>query len=237
MRIIGIIPARYASSRLPGKPLADIGGISMIMRVYLQAKKAKLDDVIIATDDLRIFNHALKHKANVVMTDPDHSSGTERVLEAVLKCQPEPNAIINIQGDEPFIDPESIQKLAQLLKSSKVKICTLVKEFDSDQDMINPNRVKVEIDSDNTALSFSRKILTPTSKKLQHIGLYGYKFTTLKQICALPPSPLELEEKLEQLRWLEAGIPIYTALIKENSLCVDTPEDLEKVREFILNLN
>ncbi len=233
MRTIGIIPARYASSRLPGKPLKDIGGKSMIMRVYEQALKAKLDDVIIATDDQRILNHAITHNAKAVMTSADHASGTDRVLEAALQCQPEPISIINIQGDEPFIDPKSIIKLTVLLKAPEVNICTLVKEFDSTQDLKNPNRVKVEIDSQHRAVSFSRKIRNPDIKKHQHIGLYGYKFATLKEICLLPPSPLELEEKLEQLRWHEAGIPIYTALVQENSLCVDTPEDLEKVRKLV----
>jgi len=233
MRIIGIIPARYASTRLPGKPLKDIGGKSMIMRTYEQAKKANLDDVIIATDDDRILEHALKHNAKAVMTSPDHSSGTERVLEAALQCEPEPTAIINIQGDEPFIDPNSINKLVELLKSPEVSICTLIKEFSSEEDLLNPNRVKVELDKVGKALSFSRKILNQRTKKLQHLGLYGYRFETLKKICKLPPSALELEEKLEQLRWHENGFEIYTAQVKEDSLCVDTLEDLEKARSFI----
>lgn len=233
MRTIGIIPARFASTRLPGKPLADIGGKSMIIRVFEQAKKAQLEDVIIATDDERILKHALENGARAVMTSLDHTSGTERVLEAALQCKTEPTNIINIQGDEPFIDPESINKLAELLKKPEVNICTLVKEFDSETDLTNPNRVKVELSASGQALSFSRKILNPNANYFQHIGLYGYRLKTLKDICLLPPSPLELEEKLEQLRWHENGYKIHTALVKEDSLCIDTPEDLEKARRIL----
>lgn len=233
MRIIGIIPARYNSSRLPGKPLADIGGKSMIMRVYEQATKANLAEVMVATDDIRILDHLSNEGASVVMTSTEHVSGTDRVLEAALQCETTPQAIINIQGDEPFIDPNSIQKLSELLGKADVEICTLIKKFDPHSDLTNPNRVKVEIDNEGRALSFSRKVQNSEVEQFQHLGLYGYKFPTLKKICALESSPSELKEKLEQLRWHDAGIPIHTALVKENSICVDTPEDLELANELV----
>jgi len=225
MRTVGIIPARYQSTRLPGKPLADIGGTSMVMRVYKQALKADLDQVIVATDDPRILNHVNQNGGSAIMTSANHLSGTDRVLEAALQCEINPQAIINIQGDEPFIEPRVINELVNLLKKSEVSICTLIKEFNEQKDIVNPNRVKVEIDSKGKALSFSRKILNENTKKFQHLGIYGYKLNTLKTICALPPSPLELSEKLEQLRWLENGHDIHTTLVQEDSICIDTPED------------
>ena len=230
MNIIGIIPARFNSTRLPGKPLEDINGVSMVMRVVYQARKAGLSEVIVATDNDRIFEHVINHGAKAVMTSPLHPSGTDRCLEAAFQCKTMPDAVINIQGDEPFIEPEVINKLALLLRTRDIQICTLIKEFDSDESLQNPNRVKVIIDDAGKALSFSRKAGDASQKQFQHLGIYGYSMQALKEITQLEQSPLELKEKLEQLRWFENGYDIYTAQVQENSVCVDTPEDLETAR-------
>ena len=237
MNIIGIIPARFNSTRLPGKPLKDINGISMVMRVVNQARKSNLTDVVVATDDQRIFDHVQSSGGKVVMTSAEHPSGTDRCLEAALQCSPLPDAVINIQGDEPFIEPGVIDKLASLLRDEKIKICTLVKEFDSNEGLTNPNRVKVRVDDTGKALSFSRKIGDVSHSYFQHLGIYGYTLEALKEITELKQSPLELEEKLEQLRWFENGYDIYTTLVEENSICVDTPEDLDAARELAAKLN
>lgn len=230
MNIVGIIPARFNSTRLPGKPLEDINGVSMVMRVVNQARKAELSDVIVATDDDRIFEHVINHGAKAVLTSSLHPSGTDRCLEAALQLKTTPNAVINIQGDEPFIEPEVINKLALLLRNKKIQICTLIKEFDSNESLQNSNRVKVIINKAGKALSFSRKARDDSQKQFQHLGIYGYSMQALKEITRLEQSPLELKEKLEQLRWFENGYDIYTAQIQENSVCVDTPEDLETAR-------
>ena len=196
MNIIGIIPARFNSTRLPGKPLEDINGVSMVMRVVYQARKAGLSEVIVATDNDRIFEHVINHGAKAVMTSPLHPSGTDRCLEAALQCKTMPDAVINIQGDEPFIEPEVINKLALLLRTKDIQICTLIKEFDSDESLQNPNRVKVIIDDAGKALSFSRKAGDASQKQFQHLGIYGYSMQALKEITQLEQSPLELKEKL-----------------------------------------
>ena len=185
MNIIGIIPARFNSTRLPGKPLEDINGVSMVMRVVYQARKAGLSEVIVATDNDRIFEHVINHGAKAVMTSPLHPSGTDRCLEAALQCKTMPDAVINIQGDEPFIEPEVINKLALLLRTKDIQICTLIKEFDSDESLQNPNRVKVIIDDAGKALSFSRKAGDASQKQFQHLGIYGYSMQALKEITQL----------------------------------------------------
>ncbi|MFK7756321.1 MAG: 3-deoxy-manno-octulosonate cytidylyltransferase [Flavobacteriales bacterium] len=234
MNIIGIIPARYSSTRLPGKPLADIAGTSMIMRVYHQAKNSRLSDVIVATDDVRILDHVNSNGGKAVMTSDAHPSGTDRCLEAALQYTPAPDAIINIQGDEPFISPEVINNLADLLGREDVNLCTLVKCTADPLVIQDANRVKVVLDSTKRALYFSRSAIpfkrnTETEVSFwQHVGIYGYKLDTLKEITALPQSSLEITESLEQLRWLEHGYAIHTAETTEESLCVDTPEDLAK---------
>lgn len=202
----------------------------MVMRVVYQARKAGLSEVIVATDDDRIFEHVINHGAKAVITSPLHPSGTDRCLEAALQYKTMPDAVINIQGDEPFIEPEVINKLALLLRTKDIQICTLIKEFDSDESLQNPNRVKVIIDDAGKALSFSRKVGDASQKQFQHLGIYGYSMQALKEITQLEQSPLELKEKLEQLRWFENGYDIHTAQVQENSVCVDTPEDLETAR-------
>lgn len=242
----GIIPARYASSRFPGKPLALIGNKPMIQRVYEQALKS-IDLVYVATDDKRIFDAVKKFGGNVVMTSADHMSGTDRCTEAVNKITAESgrdiDIVINIQGDEPFIKPEQIDLLKRCFTGDEVKIATLVREVLSGEDIFNPNQPKVILSSAGDALYFSRAAIPYirdaeknewTSKHVyyKHIGLYGYRTETLKKITWLARSPLEISESLEQNRWLENGFNIRTAVTEWESIGIDTPEDLDKARSL-----
>ena len=240
-KILGIIPARYSSTRFPGKPLADINGKSMIQHVYERALKAKsLYKVLIATDDERIFNAAKNFNADAVMTDSDLPNGTAR-CEQAARVFDEKNidAVINIQGDEPLLDPLMIEEVAELLQDSEAAtLCSELKE-----DFNNPNIVKVVFSSDNYALYFSRSLIPYERNKnanlkiYQHIGIYGYDFEFLKKYVTLSPTPLSETESLEQLKILEHGFKIKIKVTdsKNKSLGVDTPEDLEKVREIIKN--
>jgi len=254
-RFIGIIPARYASSRFPGKPLALIGTKPMIQRVYEQAKKA-LETVIVATDDQRIYDCVRGFGGEVVMTRSDHKCGTDRCLEAFEKwladdCKPmvtndEP-IIINIQGDEPFIQPEQIEALKSCFDDTTTEIATLVKPFTEDDGwtaLENPNSPKVAIAPDGTALLFSRSVIPymrgiakddwlKSGQYYKHIGMYAYKANVLRQITKLPQTPLEKAESLEQLRWLENGYKIKVARCSTASIGIDTPEDLAKANEFV----
>ncbi len=235
MKIIGIIPSRYASTRFPGKPLLDIGGKTMIRRVYEQAMKAKsLSAVIVATDDERIFNEVKSFGGKVVMTSALHKNGTERCAEVVgdNTNNGKPDVIINIQGDEPFIQPEQIDLLAKCFEDSSVQIATLIREFLSADEKQNPSRVKAFVDNSMNALMFSRNPVNyPVSsiqyQLLKHIGIYAYRQDVLLEIVKLSPSPLELAESLEQLRWLENGYKIKCALTEHESISIDTPEDLK----------
>jgi len=239
---IGIIPARYASSRFPGKPLIDILGKSMIRRVYEQAKQCEaLNRVLVATDDEQIAREVQSFGGEVVMTSPDHPSGTDRCAEVVRKMGLEPQSVvINIQGDEPFIDPDQIALLCASFLQPEVELATLIRTFSTGNDVLNPNTIKVVIDKNNYALYFSRLpipferdarqgMLPDVSAHYQHIGLYGYRASTLLEIAALEPSRLEQTEKLEQLRWLENGYRIMTTLSEHESWSVDAPEDLKKI--------
>lgn len=234
MKIIGIIPSRYASSRFPGKPLVDIGGKTMIRRVYEQAQKAELlNEVIVATDDERIFNEVKNFGGKVVMTSPDHKNGTERCAEVAASSNAD--VIINIQGDEPFIQPEQIDLLAACFKNDKVQIATLVRNFSNEEEKINPSRVKAFVSADMEGISFSRKpegnSLTKGDYTLfKHIGIYAFRAQVLSEIVKLPASPLETKESLEQLRWLENGYHITCALTTHESISIDTPEDWEAIK-------
>jgi len=241
MKIIGIIPSRYASTRFNGKPLVNINGKSMIQRVYEQAKKAScLTDVVVATDDKRIFNHVKSFSGKVVMTSSSHESGTERCAEVMDKMNKMFDVVINIQGDEPFINPEQIKQLATCFNDEKTDIATLIKKIDSDEELFNPNRPKVVIDDNNFAEMFSRNAI-PKLKNVakenwltqqtfyKHIGIYGYKTKVLAKISKLPPSPLEQKERLEQLRWIANGYAIKVAITKYEAVSIDTPEDLKNL--------
>ncbi len=238
--ILGIIPARFASTRFPGKPLVDIGGKTMIQRVYEQAVLSKqLSKVIVATDDQRIFEHVRMFGGEVLLTRPEHPSGTDRCAE-VAEQFPEARFILNIQGDEPFIQPEQIDLLAITLTEQRhTGIATLAKKIDQPEALDNPNIVKVVITQSGEALYFSRYPIPyirgsePEHRLAQHtfykhIGLYGFQRETLQRITALSPTPLERAESLEQLRWLEQGFRIAVRITDMETIGVDTPEDLEK---------
>lgn len=239
-KILGVIPARYGSTRFPGKPLAEIHGKSMIRRVWEQAKQAEqLHEVLIATDDDRIKTHAETFGANVIMTSPDHPSGTDRIIEVATR-NPEFHGFVNIQGDEPFIPPAQINTVAEMLLTAEgIYLATLVRPIDDPQLIQNPNLAKVVLDQEGKALYFSRSpipYLRDQDNKpegttwLKHIGIYGYTSEALTKIKTLPRGHLEQVESLEQLRWLEHGLPVHTRFTFEETLPVDTPEDLEKVR-------
>lgn len=241
MKILGIIPSRFASTRFPGKPLVDIKGKTMIQRVYEQAKKcASFTDIVVATDDKRIFKHVNDFGGKVVMTKSEHPSGTDRCAEALEINGGHYDAVINIQGDEPFIQPEQLQQVIDCFKNEKTEIATLVKKISTVDDLLNINLPKVIFNKDFKALYFSR-LPIPGQKNVdtekwienhqyyRHIGLYGYRTKTLKEITELQPSPLELIESLEQLRWLEAGYTITVGVTDFDSIGIDTPQDLEKI--------
>jgi len=241
--ILGIIPARYGSTRFPGKPLADIGGKPMIQRVYEQACK-ELDDVYVATDDQRIHDAVIAFGGNVVMTSVNHQSGTDRCAEALRTImdieKKEFAAVINIQGDEPFISPKQIASVARCFADDSTQLATLVKPVVETEDLFNPNKPKVVVTSDKKALYFSRSPIpylrgeeaeswVTSHQYYNHIGLYGYRADVLFEITKLPIGVLEKAESLEQLRWLENGYAIRVEETNEQAHGIDTPEDLEKL--------
>ena len=249
MNFLGIIPARYASTRFPGKPLADMLGKPMIQRVYEQVQHT-VDVVFVATDDVRIEKAVKAFGGNVVMTSANHRSGTDRCYEAFCAINGDYDVVINIQGDEPFIQPEQIELLKScFLKTTDTQIATLVKAFGAscnyEKELLNPNSPKVVINRLNEALYFSRSVIPFLRDKAQtqwpeshifykHIGLYAYKADILKEIVALPQSPLELAENLEQLRWLENGFRIKVEISEQETSGIDTPEDMEKAIALIM---
>lgn len=241
MKVLGIIPARYASSRFPGKPLIEIKGKSMIQRVYERSQMSELlDDLVVATDDERIFNQVKKFGGKAVMTSTDHQSGTDRCLEALEKTPGKFDVIINIQGDEPFIDPTQITDVANCFNDEDTDIATLVKKVHHVDELFNPSMVKVVINNRDQAMYFSRSVIpylhevpqsewTEQYEFLEHVGIYGYTTKALKEITRLPISSLEVHEKLEQLRWLENGLTIKVAYTDVESEPIDTLEDLERI--------
>lgn len=245
MKIVGIIPARFASTRFPGKPLADIGGKSMIQRVYEQAKKSKsLTNVIVATDDTRIENHVLAFGGKVIMTKESHQSGTDRCFEAIQKSNSSADIVINIQGDEPFIFPEQIDMVASCFNSDAVQIATLVKKINTCEELFNVNTPKVVLNKNGEALYFSREAIPYIREKepeqwlnhhafYKHIGIYAYTTKILSEITELQQSSLELAEGLEQLRWIQNGYKIYTKITDFESIAVDVPADLKKLTIFL----
>ncbi len=246
-KFIGIIPARYASTRFPGKPLADLGGMTVIERVYRRAASA-LPEVAVATDDKRIFDAVEAFGGKAVMTSSEHRSGTDRCREAYENLKSDADVVINIQGDEPFIDPTQLRQLAACFEDESVDIATLVRPFPADKpyEMLeNPNTPKVAVSPAMDALLFSRSVIPyirgveksewPAKHQFYtHIGLYAYRAKTLKEITRLPQSPLELAESLEQLRWLENGYRIRVAVSDCPTIGIDTPADLEAARKFLL---
>ncbi len=240
-KFVGIIPARFASSRFPGKPLVNIAGKTMIERVYTQAKKsACLSDVIVATDDAAIVNAVKNFGGKVCLTSPHHPSGTDRCAEVLYKMNLICDAVINIQGDEPFIDPRQIDLLCTCFDDPRTDLATLIKQIVSREVLFNPNSPKVIVDRDQFAIYFSRlpvpfvrgfeeELWLSKHTFFQHIGIYGYRPEILKDITQLPPSELEKAEALEQLRWLENGYKIKTAITTFETMAIDTPEDLDRI--------
>jgi len=245
MNILGIIPARYSSTRFPGKPLVMIGEKSMIRRVYEQAIQCReISSVIVATDSEAIEKHVKSFSGNVVMTSVHHKSGTERCQEVLEKLSSDQehnfDVVINIQGDEPFIDPGQISELAGTFRNPEVRLATLVKRIKSSEELTNPNVVKVIFDKNFRAIYFSRSALPyfrgkETSEWLdksdyfKHIGIYGYRPEILREIVKLAASPLETAESLEQLRWIENGYPVHIVETEFESFAIDTPADLLKI--------
>lgn len=242
MKVIGIIPSRYASSRFPGKPLADINGKTMIHRVYEQAKMSRaLGDVVVATDDDRIVKEVTKFGGKVIMTGGHHKSGTDRCLEALEKIGADKwDIVVNIQGDEPFIHPLQIDTVVESFKRKEVQIATLVCKIDDPRELQQASIVKVVRKTNGEALYFSRSAIPfyredsgkPWTQKhdyMKHIGIYAYRASVLKELVKLPYSSLEIAESLEQLRWLENGYPIHVGVTDKISQAIDTPEDLQKI--------
>lgn len=240
--ILAIIPARYASTRFPGKPLVDIGGKTMVQRVYEQViQSTSVDRAVVATDDDRIEAHVRDFGGRVMRTRPDHVSGTDRCAEVALHF-PEADYILNIQGDEPFIQPEQIDLLADTLTgNSRFSIATLAKKISDPDLLFNPNIVKVVHTQRQGALYFSRHPIPYVRGReanqwlehadfYKHIGLYGFKRQTLLRIARMKPTRLELAESLEQLRWLENGLKIGVGVTTLETIGIDTPEDLEKIK-------
>jgi 3-deoxy-manno-octulosonate cytidylyltransferase (CMP-KDO synthetase) len=246
MKVIGIIPARYGSTRFPGKPLAMIGEKTMIRRTCEQVLKSSLDDVVVATDDQRIFDEVCSFGGKAVMTRTDHKSGTDRCREALDLLGGHFDAVVNIQGDEPFIDPEMINQVTELIRRDDTCLATLAKNITDPSMLDNPNVVKVVFNHQGNALYFSRHPLPfvrgaernqwlEKADYYRHIGIYAYKADTLRSIASMPLGRLEQAESLEQLRWLENGMQIRVAVTRcEESFAIDTPQDLLNLPQEIL---
>ena len=242
MKFVGIIPARYASTRFPGKPLADILGQPMIQRVYERASHV-LDTVVVATDDQRIYDAVVQFGGRVVMTSENHKTGTDRCYEALTKLPETYDVVINIQGDEPFIAIDQIEALKNCFVSDQIQLATLVKPFDANtsiDELENPNTPKVILSQSGEAICFSRSVIpylrgveksqwAAAHTYYKHIGIYAYRTDILAQITKMTQTPIEKAESLEQLRWLENGLHIHVAITHSDNHSIDTPEDLQRV--------
>lgn len=246
MKFIGIIPARYSSSRFPGKPLAILGGKPVIEHVYRQVSSV-MEDVFVATDDQRIYDAVEAFGGKAIMTRSDHKSGTDRICEALEKVGGSFDVVINIQGDEPFIQKSQLETVMQCFDDPRTQIATLGKPFESMEAVENPNSPKIVLDNDGYALYFSRSVIPFVRGKereewlshfpyLKHIGLYAYRTEVLREVSKLPQSTLELAESLEQLRWLQNGYKIKVGLTDVETIGIDTPEDLQRAEEKMSNL-
>ena len=244
MKFMAIIPARYASTRFPGKPLAVLGGKTVIQRVYEQVSSV-LSEVYVATDDQRIYDCVEGFGGKAVMTREDHKSGTDRIEEAVEKIGTDADVIINVQGDEPFIQPSQVETLMHLFDAPETRIGTLGKLFESMEAVENPNSPKIITDNRGFALYFSRSVI-PYIRGierndwfgqypfLKHLGIYAYRREVLAEVTCLPQSSLEKAESLEQLRWLQNGYRIRVGLTDVETIGIDTPEDLQRAEQFLL---
>ncbi len=243
MRFVAIIPARYASTRFPGKPLAILGGKTVIERVYTQVASV-VPDTYVATDDNRIFDAVTTFGGRCVMTSPDHKSGTDRIAEAAVKIGGDFDVVLNVQGDEPFVRREQIEALCRCFDNEETQIATLGKPFEDMEAVENPNSPKIVVDNQGFALYFSRSVIPfvrgverdvwlEKYPFLKHLGLYAYRKEVLGEVTRLPQSSLEKAESLEQLRWLQNGYRIRVAVTHFETVGIDTPEDLERAEEFI----
>lgn len=243
MKFIAVIPARYSSSRFPGKPLAVLAGKPVIQRVYEQVTKV-LSEAWVATDDERIYNTVLDFGGKAVMTRQDHKSGTDRIEEAVEKIKTDADVIVNIQGDEPFIQPSQIDTVCKQFDNASTQIATIGKPFTSMEAVENPNSPKIVTDVNGFALYFSRSVIPyvrGVEEKewlshfpfLKHLGIYAYRREVLREITRLPQSPLEKAESLEQLRWLQNGYRIRVGITNVETVGIDTPDDLRRAEEFL----
>ena len=243
MKFIAIIPARYASTRFPGKPLAMLGGKTVIQRVYEQVTSV-LGEAYVATDDERIFQAVEQFGGKAVMTRSDHKSGTDRIQEAATKISTDADVIINVQGDEPFIQSSQIDTLMHLFDEPDTQIGTLGKPFESMEAIENPNSPKIVTDNRGFALYFSRSVIPYIRGKerdswfgeypfLKHLGIYAYRREVLAEVTKLPQSSLEKAESLEQLRWLQNGYRIRVGLTDVETVGIDTPEDLQRAEDFL----
>ena len=243
MDFIAIIPARFASTRFPGKPLAVLGGKTVIQRVYEQVSTV-LDHVYVATDDQRIYDAVMQFGGRAVMTRTDHKSGTDRICEALDKIGGHFDVVINVQGDEPFIQPSQLRTVMAAFDDPTTQIATLGKRFDSIEAVENPNSPKIVTDTAGFALYFSRSPIPFVRGKehpqwlaaypfLKHIGLYAYRANVLREVTRLPQSSLELAESLEQLRWLQNGYRIKVGLTDVETVGIDTPDDLRRAERFL----
>lgn len=243
MKFIGIIPARYASTRFPGKPLALLGGKPVIQHVY-EKVAAVLEAAYVATDDERIYDAVKSFGGQVVMTRTDHKSGTDRIEEAIEKIGGEWDVVVNVQGDEPFVAKSQLDTICHCFDDPTTQIATLGKPFESMKAVQNPNSPKIVVDNMGFAMYFSRSVIPYVRGKeksswlthypfLKHLGIYAYRKDVLRQITQLPQSSLEIAESLEQLRWLQNGFKIKVGTTDVETVGIDTPQDLERAEEFL----
>lgn len=243
MKFIGIIPARYASTRFPGKPLALLGGKPVIQHVY-EKVAAVLEAAYVATDDERIYDVVTSFGGQVVMTRTDHKSGTDRIEEAIEKIGGEWDVVVNVQGDEPFVSKSQLDTICHCFDDPTTQIATLGKPFESMEAVQNPNSPKIVVDNMGFAMYFSRSVIPYVRGKeksswlthypfLKHLGIYAYRKDVLRQVTQLPQSSLEIAESLEQLRWLQNGFKIKVGTTDVETVGIDTPQDLERAEEFL----
>jgi len=244
MKILGVIPSRFGSSRFPGKPLIDLAGKSMIQRVYEGAQKCSaFSELVVATDDERIFNHVKDFGGQAVMTSSAHQSGTDRCGEVVLQYA-DYDIVVNIQGDEPLVEAAQLHELLSAFEHPQTKIATLGIAIQSQQELFNPNRIKVVVNANSQAIYFSRNPIPFGAQMLQefwmknypyvrHIGLYAYRVETLQQLVNLEPTALEKQESLEQLRWMYYGFPIHVVMTEIETPNVDSPEDVAQILDLL----
>lgn len=247
MKFIGIIPARYASTRFPGKPLAVLGGKPVVQHVY-EKVAAVLEAAYVATDDERIYNTVTAFGGRAVMTRTEHKSGTDRIEEAIEKIGGDWDVVVNVQGDEPFVDKSQLETICRCFDDSATQIATLGKRFTSMDAVENPNSPKIVVDNQGFAMYFSRSVIPFVRGKnreewlrhypfLKHLGIYAYRKEVLAEVTRLPQSSLELAESLEQLRWLQNGYKIKVGTTDIETVGIDTPEDLQRAEEFLKQQN